>query len=192
MKKLSGGFAALAVAAVVSFTAATAPAVSTINFNNDPAGEEVPFTNKDNGVSATFSSPLGADAFVVTELLFPVPGYFDGNFLGESSSESYAPLSVTLSTVETSANLAFATLDGSNSITLTAFNNGFPVGTATAISNLDEGAGTYLGLLSYTGAAYTSFILTSSDSHFDIDNLSVAVPEPSTWAAMLGGLVLQL
>ena len=160
----------IAIVATAVFAAASASAATTvIDFNNGTApgfsGDFGLFTTGITNVAAApNSSPFLAvpDRTATTNTAV----YTDKNFI-------------------TSFSFDWGTPDSYNTLSFTGLN-----GTTTAIT----GAGLAAGRYTYNFSAadqIKSVNFGSSTRAFEIDNVSVtAVPEPASWALMIGGFVM--
>jgi hypothetical protein len=166
------------------------------NFDTDNVGTTTTFTDTAGGFSATFSSPDDPGEFVI----MPTYGLFDtltGNVLGDPAYADVpnAPLSITLSAPATALSLAFVTDDYStpSPFVLDAYNGSTLVGTATSTGIYPSGYYFPEGEISFTGATFTSVVLSTTAPDFAIDNVLVApataAPEPASSALLLLGLL---
>lgn len=179
---------ALGVALVMAIPGYSS-SVSIFNFDSDPVGEATPFSDTNNGLTATFSSPADPGGFAIAPSFFST---LTGNVLLDPGPAGAAviPLDIAFSTNATSASMAFAT-DGGGTFFLNAYENGTLVGSASAVGVIPPGFSFPEGAISFNGATFNSIILTSpSTPYFAIDNLSVGVvPEPSSLLLMGSGLL---
>ncbi len=173
-------------------------AASVFNFDADPIGQGTSFTDINNGLSATFSSPGDPGGFGVNSGFFSA---LSGNVLidpGPAGLDNLA-LNIGFSSSVDSIGLDFAVNSaGPVPLTLTALENGATVGTITAGDSFpSSGAQSPEGHLDFSGTVLNSVTLTSSATDFAVDNVTVgagstaATPEPATagllsLAGMLG------
>lgn len=164
-------------------TVGVARADSVFNFESDPLGTATPFSDTNNGLTAAFSSSADPGGFMI------VPSFFHtltGNVLldpGPANVDSI-PLSIAFSNNASSISMDFATNspEGPVPFTLTAFENGSPVGGVFAFGAVPSGFIFPEGVITFTGATFNSVVLSSSARDFAIDNVDVviATPEPSS------------
>lgn len=208
---LAGSFSALQADSIFDFSADTPVAYpGTPLPTTTPPGTQTTFTDTNNGISATFSSATAAgvntpSGFIVqnynTFVNFSGPNsLYENDFVATRFTNLV--LDVNFSTVLNNSSLEFSlnqlSAQGGNSLTLTAFLNGTPVGTTTT---LYTGAmATYLyGSLSFGGVDFNSIQLSSNTIEFAIDDLNVSpaapvsgVPEPAPTALILLGVAALL
>jgi len=174
----------------------TAANASTIfNFDNDNLGTSTTFTDTVGGVSATFSSSADPGGFVVFPTIFNT---LTGNVLGDPgpAGQDGLALDVGFSQTVYGLTLDFATADfgAASPLTLTAFENGNPVGTASSTGSVPNGFTFPEGELDFAGAAFNSIVLSTPGTDFAVDNIAVsetaATPEPSSLLLLGTGLLL--
>lgn len=168
--------------------------IATFNFDSDTLGQATPFADTNNGLTATFSSPADPGGFQVTTGFFST---LTGNILYDPgpAGASSIPLDIAFSANATSLSMVFVT-DGSGTFVLDAYENGTPVGSATAQGVVPPGFSFPEGTIDFSSVApFNSIVLTSpSTPYFAIDNLSVgtATPEPSTLLLIMATFLMGL
>ncbi len=178
--------------ALLFVTVGVVRADSVFDFESDTANvTSTQFSNTQNGLTATFSSPADPGGFMV----YPPLGFvtLTGNFLGTGPTAPPTPLTITFSTNVNSISLDFG-LDESGSLTLMAFEGSTPVGSVSVTGGIPPGLFVPEGFISFNGGTFNSVVLnaTSADAFFGIDNVDVgvaAVPEPATLFLLGTGLV---
>jgi hypothetical protein len=186
----------------VAGSAAIARADSIFNFEDLALGTQAPFTETNNGVTATFATSLPNTFDIETD----PDGIGSGQRLIQigTTTANNVSLTVTFGGQQfQSVSLPFAILGvtGDNpapQLTLQALLNGTAIGSINAptITNLPAGGPFYsTGSLSFSpGGAFDSLVLTSSRNGFAIDDLSVStaavsgVPEPAPVALLMFGM----
>jgi hypothetical protein len=177
------------------FLCAAAHASTVFNFDSDGLGTATGFTDKVNGISATFSSTGDPGGFVVYQSIFET---LTGNVLGDPGPAGLDNLALT---INFSNNLAavvldFATADfGTPSpFTLNAYQNSKLVGSATSTGEFLNGFTFPEGEISFSGAAFNELVLSSTSMDFAVDNISVisAAPEPAAGVLLAGGVMILL
>jgi hypothetical protein len=187
---------ALAMAAALLPAAAHATlfnGTAVFNFENIAARTPLPFTETINGLSATFTgnaSICNSGGLFVT---------LSGNvsiqqFCGPNTETG--PLRISFSEDLSSVSFNFATVQGANSLTVEALENGTPVSTSTFNSSVPPGQFADEGFASLS-ELFNMLVLTGgSGALLAIDNISTpAVPEPASFALLgtcLAGLILVL
>jgi len=149
-----------------------------------PYGTATTFTDTNNGITATFSSPADPGGFVTAATFFS----FGPEILYDPgpAGASDIPLNIGFSQPVNSITMDFAT-DGSGTFDLSAYMGSTLVGTATAtgvvVVSFPEGS------ISFNGATFNSVVLTSpSTPYFAIGNVDVSsTPEPGSAILMLSG-----
>jgi hypothetical protein len=184
----------------VAYPGVPAPSVT-------PPGTQTTFTDTNNGIAATFTSAAAGGVNAPSGFIVQNFNTFQ-NFSGANSlyeNDFIAPrfvnlvLSVGFSSLLSSSTLQFALNpeQGGDSLTLTAFLNGAPVGTpVTAINTGAVGTSYLYGSLSFApGVDFNSISLSSDTIEFAIDDLSVTpsstpsgVPEPASTTLVMVGL----
>jgi hypothetical protein len=170
-------------------TAASAVRAATFDFGPyAPTNATVPLVITSDGLTATFSSPSGLQAFIAE----------DGSAfstLGSSvlANDNFAPeeLDVSFGAPVSSVWLAFATGDfgAPSTLTLTALNGATEVGSVSAAGAI-AGSGLPEGVLTFSGEWFTSIALTDPNSPgFAIGQFSASVPEPASLALFTSGLI---
>src|SRR5579883_1325441 len=160
-----------------------------VKCDNDAVGTSTAFTDESNGISAAFTSPADPGAFTLAPSVFHA---LSGNVLG-SASGGANQLDIDFNTPLTDAALVFATSDFGTPqpFELQAFENGSPVGSATATGTVPAGLTFPEGEIAFAGQAFNRIVLSSPDSPgFAIDSVAVAqAPEPATGSLILLGLL---
>jgi hypothetical protein len=156
---------------------------SVFDFEDVPVGTSTPFSETNNGVTASFSSPADPGGFTITPSFWAPP--IVGNVLFDPgpSGASSIPLDVVFSSPITSVSLDFAT-DGDS-----PFNLVTAVGSASATGSVPSGFSFPQGSISFSSATpFTAIELSASDApFFAVDNISItsaSVPEPGSLALL--------
>jgi PEP-CTERM motif len=183
----------------VAGSAVMARADSIFNFEDLPLNTVTTFTETNSGVTATFTSSIPGTFEISTD----PTGIGTGQRLiqTDTSLANNIQLTVTFGGQQfQSASLPFAILGSVSQtpqLTLQALLGGIPIGSATALTTTDLGTNPAYsgGFLNFNpGAAFDSFVLTSSINGFAIDDLSVSssavsgVPEPAPIALLMFGM----
>lgn len=159
------------------------------NFDADAVGTATTFTDVSGGLSATFSSASDPGGFVVFPTFFLT---LTGNVLLDPgpAEVSNIPLTIAFGSHVTGIALDFAT-DGSSLLTMSAFENGAPVGSVNAMGIIPEGYFYPEGTISFNGALFNSVVLSApSVPYFAVDNINVStVPEPGSLLLLGTGLL---
>ena len=178
-------------------------AVATLSANIAVAAPTVGFVQGGNAVSGTVienfdsfgdGASIGSDAFAhaapsgsAARPAFGSTGNFAAVHAGGSYSIAFTPtslLSFVVGSLDTYNTLTLAFADG----TSTAYVGSQITGGGQADGNQIVGATN--GVVSYatgSGPLITSASFTSGANSFEFDNIAVGVPEPATWALMIGG-----
>lgn len=190
----------------VAGSAAVVRADSIFNFEDLTLGTQAPFTETNNGVTATFSSSLPNTFDIEAD----PAGIGSGQRLIQIDTTTANNVSLTVSfggQQFQSVSLPFAILgitadNPAPQLTLQALLNGTAIGSISAptTTNLpDVGPFYSTGSLSFSpGAAFDSLVLTSSRNGFAIDDLNVStsavsgVPEPASLALLMSGMAATL
>lgn len=171
-------------------------AAITFDFEGLALGAQTPLSIGSGGLAATFAGPAGIDpgAFALSYNSssgpFPAPyRTLQVAFLtaGEAFGAPGSPLSINFSAPLQSIRLAFALDDptGAASLSLATNSGGF----ASAGGVLVPGFRYPEGVLSFSGAPFTSVVLSSLALDFQIDNLvATTVPEPISLGLLSTGL----
>jgi hypothetical protein len=178
----------LAAAAVC----AAANAATVFTFDSDSLGTATGFTDKVNGISATFSSPGDPGGFVVYQSMFDT---LTGNVLGDPGPAGKDGLSLT---VAFSINLSYVALDfatadffSASPLTLTAYENSKLIGSTTATGTVPGGYTFPEGVISFAGKPFDQIVISSTAMDLAVDNISVvAAPEPAVCALFGAGLLV--
>ena len=171
---------ALPVLALLAVSSPALRADATFNFDSDTLGTTTPFTDTNNGVSATFSSPSDPGGFLVIGV-----STFDtltGKVLIDNPSTNRT-LAIQFSSLQSAISLDFATdSPGGVLFDLDAFDGGTQVGSVTAIGSIPLGFTFPEGIISFSGAEFDSVVLSAPTAPaFAIDNVTVTgVPEPTS------------
>ncbi len=173
---------------------ATASAsIYTFNFDSDAPGTSTTFTDKVNGLSATFSSSADPGGFVVYPTTFET---LTGNVLGDPGPAFQNNLALN---VNFSGNLSAVTLDFATSdfitpspFTLTAYENSILVGSATSSGQFLAGFTFPEGEIAFDGGPFNQVVLSSAAADFAVDNINVisTTPEPGSIGILATGLIL--
>jgi hypothetical protein len=171
---------------------AAANASTVFNFDGDAPGTSTAFTDTVNGISATFSSSADPGGFVVYPSMFET---LTGNVLGDPGPAFQDNLTLA---VDFSQGLAAITLDFATSdfitpspLTITAYENGVLVGSATSTGQFLAGFNFPEGEIAFGGGIFNQLFISSTATDFAVDNLNVvAAPEPGTFALLGAALLL--
>jgi hypothetical protein len=203
-------FTAVIGVVLLAGSAAAVKADSIFSFEDLPAnvpggsqtGAFTPFTETNNGVTATFTSSVPG----ALDIEFDPNGIGSGKRLIQTDTSLSQNVSLTVSfggQQFQSANFPFAILAPtaqSPQLTLQALLAGTPIGAISAFTDTDLGPPPYsTGFLNFNpGAAFDSVVLTSNINGFAIDDLTVSpaavsgVPEPAPVALLLFGMAAML
>lgn len=171
---------ALPVLALFAVSSPALRADATFNFETNTVGTTTPFTDTNNGVSATFSSSSDPGGFLVIGV-----STFDtltGKVLIDNPSTNRT-LAIQFSSLQSAISLDFATdSPGGVLFDLDAFDGGTQVGSVTAIGSIPLGFTFPEGIISFSGAEFDSVVLSAPTAPaFAIDNVTVTgVPEPTS------------
>lgn len=175
------GYAAKCVfaLAVLLFGSTTLFADTLFISGSVPPGTTTPFSETDNGLTATFSSPADPGGFIIAPSFFS----FGPQVLIDPgpANASNIPLNISFSWAQTSISMNFG-LDGApGPFELDAYMNGTLVGTATAQGVIPNGYQYPEGTISFSGTAFDSLVLSSPTTpYFGIANIDIPLPEPSS------------
>jgi hypothetical protein len=173
----------------LALTAAPAARASTFDFGPyAPTNAGVPLSIADGGLTANFSSPSGAGAFIAED-----GSAFSTLGAAALADDNFAPdeLDIAFSAAVRGVAFAFATNDpgAPTALTLTAYNAGAVVGSAT-VTGAIAASGLPEGEISFIGQPFTSVAITDPDSSgFAVGAVSASVPEPASIAAFGAGLL---
>ena len=176
----------LSTCLTLALSALAAPAsAATFDFEDVALGTFAPFSETDDGITATFS---GAGFFVT-------PGFFATltNHTLLSADPSPNTLEIAFSAPVSSLDLRFALNSAPpGSLVLSAFSGVTAVGGASAPGAIPPGFSFPEGVLSFSGVTFDRVVLTSAALDFAIDEVTVgdsSVPEPMT-VTLLGSALL--
>lgn len=171
-------------------------AVVAFDFEGQALGAQTPLVIATGGLTATFSGPSTVDpgAFEVSYNSssgpFPTPyRTLDVAFLtvGSAFGASGSPLTISFSAPLSAVQLEFALDDPAGAASLSLATGAG--GTASARGAFASGFRYPEGVLSFSGAPFTSLTLSSAALGFQIDNLvATTVPEPLSLALLGAGL----
>jgi hypothetical protein len=171
---------------------ATANASSTVfTFDQDNLGTATNFTDTVNGLSATFSSTADPGGFVIYQGMFET---LTGNVLGDPgpAGQDGLALSVNFNKNLGAVSLNFATSDfqSPSPLTLTAYENGKLVGSASSTGQFPNGFNFPEGQISFNGGVFNQLSISSTATDFAVDNLAVSqAPEPAVAALFALGIL---
>jgi hypothetical protein len=167
-------------------------------FNLDSISENTgtPFSDTVAGLEASFSSDGDPGGFVVGSS-FDLFANLTGNVLSNNGAvQPNLTLTIAFSAPQTSISTPFAvaTTDESVPLNLTAFNGASEVGSTSATGTIPFGFEIPEGVISFSGPAFNSVVLSSPADAFFIDNVTVTAastaPEPSSLSLVaLAGFV---
>jgi hypothetical protein len=189
----------LCVLVLLIWAAGVARADSLFDFNSVALDTATTFSALNNGLTATFSSPVYPGGFVVQSSEGSLASPLDGNVLRDTgdSPDANIPLNIAFSSNLTSVSLAFATetFSGTDTFFLTAFESGIPVGSATAIGVVPATFIFPQGSITLTGSMFNSIQLTSTAPAFAINDVDavvapvVSATEPNSFILLGMGLL---
>ena len=179
-------------ATIVLATASTASTASgqTFDFETVPVGTTVPLSMTRGGLAATFTAAAG---FGVQPA--PFLATLTGNVLRDADAAT-GPLTILFSAPLAGVSLRFATNEvlGTAGLTLEARIGAALVGSVSVPGVVPDEWLYPEGVISFTGPAFTSIVLSSTASDFAVDDVVVTqagvVPEPNAAALIGTGLVL--
>jgi hypothetical protein len=179
---------------VLCCAAAYASSAIDFDFDSDALGTSTTFTDTEDGLSATFSSSADPGGFVVYPSMFET---LTGNVLGDPgpASASNIALDVNFSQNLSAVTLDFATADfvTPSPFTITAYENSILVGSGTSTGQFLPGFTFPEGEITFEGANFNNFVLSTPSPDFAVDNiqvLSATAPEPGTLTLFAAGLFL--
>ncbi len=166
--------------AILLFFSSTALFADTLFISGSvPPGTTTPFSETDNGLTATFTSPADPGGFIIAPSFFS----FGPQILVDPgpANASNIPLDISFSAPLASISMDFG-LDGApGPFQLDAYLHGSLVGSATAMGVIPSGYQFPEGVISFSGTAFDSLVLTSPTTpYFGVANLDVPIPEPSS------------
>ena len=191
MRRMRRAFA-IVLATIASATASTTSTASgqTFDFETVPVGTTMPLSMSSGGLAATFTDGEG---FSVQPA--PFLNTLTGNVLRDFDAASH-PLTITFSAPLTGVSLRFATNEvlGTAGLTLEARLGAALVGRVSVPGVVPDEWLYPEGVISFTGPAFTSIVLSSTASDFAVDDVVVTragvVPEPSAAALVGTGVVI--
>jgi hypothetical protein len=182
MKMFARFFPHMAVLIFLTRFAAPASAGVVFNFDSDPVGTSTPFTNTVGTLEATFSGP-NAGVCDVSPLRFVLQSgnAFISDFCVGTATPPFVPLGIAFNQNVYGITMDFA-ISGTDTLVLTALENGAVVGTASSSGSVLSGGTFPEGILGFSGT-FNSVSLSTSGTPISIDNVNVqnaaAIPEPA-------------
>ncbi len=147
--------------------------------NGDVAvGTATTFSDTNNGLTATFSSPADPGGFMTGVTFFS----FGWEILADPgpASASNIPLDISFSAPLTSIYMDFGIAGGPGPFRLDAYLGGTWVGSTTVIGGIPAGYNFAEGTIGFSGD-FDSVVLTSPTTpYFAVGNISTPIPEPSS------------
>lgn len=194
---------AISAGALLAASSQPSPAaVATFDFEGQALGAATPLVTTRGGLTATFAGPPGVDpgAFEISYNSssgpFPAPyRTLQVAFLtvGGAFGAAGSPLTISFSAPLEAVRLGFALDDASSTASLNLATNAG--GTASARGALTSGFRYPEGVLSFSGAPFTSLTLSSAALSFQIDDIvatttasATTVPEPISLGLLGAGL----
>ncbi len=165
----------------------TAQADALFDFEANASNTAAPFTDTVNGLSATFGGAASVcNSFGLFQSLSG--NVLIQNFCGPSTESG--PLSVSFSANLSHIAFNFATVGGSSTVTLAAFEDSTAVGSLSFNSDVPTGFLNGEGLASFSGM-FDRLTLTGATS-LAMDNIvaQTATPEPAAFGTVLVGMGL--
>jgi hypothetical protein len=160
----------------------------TFDFEAAALNTPTPFSQSNGGVTATFTSPDGANLFSVTTTFFST---LTGHVLLDQNGTPDR-LAIGFNQSLSTISMSFAT-NGAGPLTLAAFFGANPVGSVTLAGAVPPGFTVPEGIITFTGGPFDNVLLSSTALDFAIDNITVrtvsAVPEPAAVALVATGLL---
>jgi hypothetical protein len=170
-----------AVLACVFTPGLFANTITVFDLEDFPVGSGTPFTDTVAGLQASFSSNGDPGGFTVDDSM-GILKTLTGNIL--VSGASNFTLTIDFSAPQTSISTNFATdpePETFEPLNLSAFNGASEVGSTSATGVIPPGFELPEGVISFSGPAFNSVVLSSPAFGFAIDNVTVStVPEPSS------------
>jgi hypothetical protein len=162
------------------------------DFESDAQFTTTPFTNTVNGLSAIFTGPMVENTIGGTASICDTDAFFatlTRNVLIESFciSRQFGPIGIRFSSDVKTLSFAFVIQGRGGSLTLQAFENATPVGTATFLGSLPDGRPNEEGFATFDGTFNSVILVPGNNFRFGIDNVNAAtVPEPATLRTIAG------
>jgi hypothetical protein len=161
------------------------------NFDADVVGRVTPFVDSNSGISLTFFSNGDPGGFKIYGPGSPAAFVgLTGNVLADPGTSPVSGIAMTIdfNAVMNSISMNFAIISGSPaSFTMFVYQDQahlIQVGSVTATDAIPPGFTFPEGVISFSGAGFTSIALLANAPDFAIDNVTVTsmVPEPTTFA----------
>lgn len=174
-------FGIVVLALALGLSSANAKPV-VFNFENQAFGSVTPLSIDSGRLTATFTALSDPGSFQIGGALYLT---LTGNYLTSPGDTFQAgePLTIAFSLPIRSISLNFAVDTQPALAPLTLMTDGG--GTVSAKGTIPGGFFFYPeGVLSYDSRAFRSVTLSTSALSFAIDNISVEIPEPESWAVL--------
>jgi hypothetical protein len=176
----------LALTVLLFFSSPALFADSVFITGSVPPGTTTPFSETDNGLTATFTSPADPGGFEIGPSFFS----FGPQILVDPgpANGSNIPLDIAFSAPQYSVTMSFG-LDGApGPFVLDAYLNGVLVGTVSTMGVIPNGYSLPEGTISFSGTDFNSLVLTSPTTpYFAIANIDAAAPAPEPSSLLLLG-----